>query len=167
MTNFIIIGIIMFSWVVFGNLGIHLYFKKKREKVIENLNGINHKIANNIVTHISGKSRLNISYQRKKSDVVFYENNILILPYNATKLFKQYQPSLQYSFSKTENKIDGISTQIRIENLMQKENKIKLFHKGIGGILNGKMETELEFPLNETDLKELISKNKYAVQQWL
>jgi hypothetical protein len=167
MTNLIPIGIIMFSWVVFGNLGIHYYYKKKREKALASLNGIKYKIANNVTTHISGKSRLSISYQIKKSDVVFYENNILILPYNATKLFKQYQPSMQYSFSNKENKIDGISTQIRIENLMQKENKIKLFHKGIGGILNGKMETELEFPSNETDLKVIIEKNKYAVQQWL
>lgn len=167
MTNLIIIGIIMLFWVVFGNLGIHHYYKKKREKVIANLNGINYKMIYNVVTHISGKSRLSLSYQRKKSDVVFYENNILILPYNATKLFKQYQPSLQYSFSTAENKIDGISTQIRIENLMQKENKLRFFHKGIGGILNGKMETELEFPQNEIDLKELIIENKYAVQQWL
>ena len=157
----------MFSWVVFGNLGIHHYYKKKREKVLTSLNGRKYEIAKNVDTYISGKSRLSISYQRKKSDVVFYENNILILPYNETKLFKQYQPSVQYSFSPTENKVNGISTLIRIENVMQKGNRIKFIHKGIGGILNGKMETELEFPPNETDLKVIVDKNKYAVQQWL
>ncbi len=167
MANLIIIVIVMLSWVVFGNLGIHLYFKKKRENVIENLNGINYEMINNIVTHISKKNRFSISYQRKKSDVVFYENNILILPYNATKLFKQYQPSLQYSFSKTEKKIDGISTTIEIESIMQKENKIKLSHQGIGGILNGKMTTELEFTATGINLYEIINNNKYAIQQWL
>lgn len=165
--KFITIVVFMISFVIIGNYGIHLFFKIKRQKVFADLKDIEYDYFENLKTYIEGKSRISYSWRVMSSDVIMYENNIIIIPYikRFKRGLKQYQPILQYSFDSDSKKLDGITSHNNSSQMKIDDGRVFLNSTLTDKVLNAKTELELDFSEQKVDLKRLSEKNSYVVQQ--
>lgn len=69
----------MLCFVIFGNFGIHLYYKKKHEKFLESLKGRNYTLFKKLDMEMESSSTLSFSYQFNKADVIILDNEIFLL----------------------------------------------------------------------------------------
>ena len=76
MNNLIMIIILMLSFFIFGNYGIHLFFKKRKQNLILNLNGIEYDLIEKVKAYVTGKSRISYSWRVMRADIIFYNKNI-------------------------------------------------------------------------------------------
>ena len=157
----------MLTFVIFGNYAIHLFFKKRKQKLILDLNGIEYDLIEKVKTDVTGKSRISYSWRLMRSDIIMYNKNIVVLPYNyhLKGLIKQYQPILQYTFDKENEKLNGVSSIIRIDNFEREGKKIILNYSMTDNLLKGRMKTELDLSEKDIDLDKIIETKKYVAQQ--
>lgn len=74
----------MISFLIFGNYGFHLYYKNKRRLLYKRIGNQNFVEIKNVRTEICAKSKLSFSWQLFMSDIILFENTLLILLRNYT-----------------------------------------------------------------------------------
>lgn len=147
---FIFGGIICFF--IFGNLGIHLYYKKQHEKFLDSLKGENFTLIKNLDMEMESSAKLGYSYQFNKSDVVILENEIFLLLFN--KPLRQAQPILHISNS---NAIfPGISRKMSFESKFRVQGKLRIKGSFGEGIIKGNFKIFLDFNDKDFDLNSIL-----------
>lgn len=162
MNNLIMIIILMLSFFIFGNYGIHLFFKKRKQNLILNLNGIEYDLIEKVKAYVTGKSRISYSWRVMRADIIFYNKNIVVIPYNyhLKGLIRQYQPILQYTFDN--KKLKGVSSLMQIDKIEKEGRKITLNYRVTDNFVKGQMKTELDLSKKNIDLNKIIQNKEYA-----
>lgn len=116
--------VLMLSLVIFGNYGIHLYYKYKRKLLFSRIGNQNFAEAKNIRTEIYAQSKLSASWQFFRSDIILFENKLLILLRNG--LINMNQPIIQISKNEKAEKLDGVTKIYVLQKKEYFETKIKI-----------------------------------------
>jgi len=153
----------MFLFFLFGNYGIHLFFKNRKQKLILSLKDSDYKIIYKVKTYVTGKSKISYSWRKMRSDLILMEKNLIIIPYNYNLrgLIKQYQPILQYSFDSNYKNYSGVSWLMLVDSVEKKDNKIILTYRVRDNFIKSITITELDFSEKDIDIDKLIEENKY------
>jgi hypothetical protein len=136
----------MICFFIFGNLGIHLYYKKQHERFLDSLKGKNFTLIKNLDMEMESSGKLGYRYQFNKSDVVILENEIFLLLFN--KPLRQAQPILQIS-----------NSNILFENIAKKipfDSKFRVQGTFGNGITSGKYKIFLDFGKTGFDLNSIL-----------
>ncbi|MFP3595282.1 hypothetical protein [Chryseobacterium sp. SIMBA_029] len=139
----------MFCFFIFGNLGIHLYYKKMHQKLIESLKGKNYILFKNVDMEMDSSGKLAFSYQRNKADIIILDNEIFILLFN--KPLRQAQPILQISNSN--ETFPFISRKISFDSKFGVNGKLRIQGTFGQGITSGKYKIFLDFNTIDFDLE--------------
>jgi hypothetical protein len=144
----------MLAFVVFGNYGIHLYFKNKRKLLVNRIGGQKFVEVKNIRTEIYAKSKLSISWELFRSDIILFENSLLILlsKQGLNGLINQNQSIIQINKNERAEKLDGVERVYVLQNIEYIGTKIKLSYTQ-HLILKGKCEIKLDFKDTPDELK--------------
>lgn len=142
----------MISFFIFGNLGIHLFYKKKHEKFLDSLKGKNFTLIKNLNMEMESSGKLGYKYQFNKSDVVILENEIFLLLFN--KPLRQAQPILQISNSNFA--YDNISKKISFDSKFRVQGKLRIQGTFGKGIASGKYKIFLDFNKSNFDLNSIL-----------
>ncbi|MBW7674572.1 hypothetical protein [Chryseobacterium chendengshani] len=151
MEMYFIFGV-MISFFIFGNLGIHLFYKKKHKKFLDSLKGKNFTLIKNLNMEMESSGKLGSSYQFNKSHVVILENEIFLLLFS--KPFKQAQPILQISNSNIV--YDNISKKISFDSKFRVQGKLRIQGTFGKGITSGKYKIFLDFNKSNFDLNSIL-----------
>jgi len=118
----------MISFLIFGNYGFHLYYKNKRKLLFKRIGNQNFVEIKNVRTEICAKSKFSFSWQLFMSDIILFENTLLILlrNYNLKGLINQNQSIIQISKSRNTEKLDGVGRIYILENNEFNGEKIKI-----------------------------------------
>ncbi len=130
------------------------------------MNGIEYDLIEKVKTYVTGKSRISYSGRIMRADLIMFNKNIVVIPYNyhLKGLIKQYQPILQYTFDNKNEKLNGVSSLIRIDNLEKEGQKLTLNYRVTDNFLKGQMKTELDLSEKNIDLDKVIENKKYVAQ---
>lgn len=142
----------MVSFFIFGNLGIHLYYKKKHEIFLDSLKGKDFTLIKNLDMEMESSGKIGYRYQFNKSDVVILENEIFLLLFN--KPIKQAQPILQISNSNFVS--DNISKKITFDSKFRVQGKLRIQGTFGKGITSEKYKIFLDFNKTDFDLNVIF-----------
>jgi hypothetical protein len=147
---FIFAGMLCFA--IFGNLGIHLYYKRKHENFLRTLKGKNYTLFQKLDMEMESSTKLSFSYQFNKTDVIILDNEIFLLIF--TKPFKQAQPILQISNS---NEIfPFVSRKIPFDSKFRVNGKLRIMGSFGSDIANGKYKIFIDFNKTDFDLNSIL-----------
>ncbi|GAB0156982.1 hypothetical protein CHRYSEOSP005_22500 [Chryseobacterium sp. Alg-005] len=147
---FIIGGMLCFF--VFGNLGIHLYFKKKHQQFLESLKGKEFIWIKSINMEMESSGKLGYRYLFNKADVVILDDEIFLLIFN--KPIRQAQPILQ--ISNTHNIFPYVSKKIAFDSKFIEKGKLKIKGSFGAGLTSGKYTVFLNFNNKDFDLNSIL-----------
>lgn len=142
----------MICFFIFGNLGIHLYYKKKHEKFLDFLKGKDFALFKNLDMEMESFGKLGYRYQYNKSDVVILDNEIFLLLFN--KPLRQAQPILQISNSNII--FDQITKKIPFDSKFRVQDKLRIQGNFGEGIASGKYKIFLDFSKTSFDLNSIL-----------
>lgn len=139
---------------IFGNLTLHLYYKRKHEKFLAFLKGKDFVIIKNakIDIDISG-GRTSYNYHKNIADVVFFKNHIFLLA--TSKFLKQAQPILQLSRIGNNEKFSEIWEEIQYISKMKVENKLRI----TGFSMRGSLRINYKIFVN-------LENKDFCIQDW-
>ncbi|MDO3695918.1 hypothetical protein QVZ41_13790 [Wenyingzhuangia sp. chi5] len=133
--------------------------------LIQYLDKYEYDFVENVKTYETTKSRLNYSYRILRADLIFINNNIIVIPYNYHfgGLIKQYQPILQFRFNYENKKIEGIQFLMNVESIENINSNIILKSNKTNNFLNGNMEIKIDLSEKEINTETLIIDRNYIV----
>lgn len=148
--NLIIILSFMLSFLIFGNYGIHLYFKNKRKLLFKKIGHQKFLEIKNIETEIYAAGKLSSSFQLFTCDVILFDEKLLIIL--RKKIFNMQQSIIQIAKNEYTEKLDGVSKVYLLEKYETSERKIKI--KATQHlIVKAHFEINLNFKDNLNELK--------------
>lgn len=142
----------MISFVVFGNLGIHYYYKNKHKNLIQSLKGRDYQIIYKVNMNMESSAKFGFSYQLNKADVIILDDEIFLLIYN--KPFLQAQPILQISNS--EKSFSNISKKISFLSKFNVRGKLRIKGNFDQGITLGNYTIFLDFNGKDFDINSIL-----------
>jgi hypothetical protein len=144
----------MISFLIFGNYGFHLYYKNKRRLLYKRIGNQNFVEIKNVRTEICAKSKLSFSWQLFMSDIILFENTLLILLRNYTlkNLINQNLSIIQISKNRNAEKLDGVGRIYILENKKFIGGKIKINSTQIL-MIKAEFEVDLDFNDKLDELK--------------
>lgn len=142
----------MLCFVIFGNFGIHLYYKKKHEKFLESLKGRNYTLFKKLDMEMESSSTLSFSYQFNKADVIILDNEIFLLLF--TKPFRGAQPILQISNS-DENFL-YVSRKTPFDSKFMVNGKLRIMGSFRQSKLGVRYKIFLDFNKTDFDLNSIL-----------
>ncbi len=140
----------MFSFLIFGNYGIHLYFKNKRKLLFKEIGNQKYIEIKSINTEIYATSKLSASWQLFVSDIVLFDDKLLIIL--KKKIFNMNQSIIQISKNEHTNKLNGVSKVYLLEKNESTGSKIKIKSSQYL-ITKANFEINLNFKDNFNELK--------------
>lgn len=147
---FIIGGILCFA--IFGNFGIHLYYKKKHENFLNSLKGKNYTFFKKIDMEMESSTKLSFSYQFNKSDVIILDDQIFLLLF--TKPFRGAQPILQVS--NNDEFFPYVSRKIPFDSKFRVNGKLRIMGSFGQGMTIVKYKIFLDFNKTNFDLNSIL-----------
>ncbi len=142
----------MIFFFVFGNLGIHYYYKNKHKDFIQSLKGRGYKIIRKVDMNMESSAKFGFSYQLNKADVIFLEDEIFLLLFN--KPFLQAQPILQISNS--DGSFSNISKKISFNSKFNMRGKLRIKGSFGQGITSGNYTIFLDFKGKDFDINSIL-----------
>jgi len=152
----ILIGVLL-SFFIIGNYLIHKYYKSQHDKILSQIEKEKHQIFKNLKLTQSW----NTGFRINTSDLIFVNNQIIVLIYNSNLngLIRQAQPAILFYTKISEKSIDGISEKNKIDAIFSTTNGIKITTK-IDALLNQK---KISFTF-ETDQNNQKRINDYLTE---
>jgi hypothetical protein len=160
-TNLFICISFMFSFLIFGNYAIHLYFKNKRKLLFKSIGNQNFVEIKTINTEIFATSNLSLSWALFVSDIIIFDDKLLILL--RKKIFNMNQSIIQISKKEHKEKLDGVSKVYLLEKIDFSGNKIKIKSTQYV-MMKANFEIKLDFKEN---LKEQEAVAEFINNNWM
>ncbi len=142
----------MLSFFIFGNLGIHFYFKRKHKQFLESLEGKDFILIEKVNMEMTSFGKLSFRHQFSKADVIILKDEIFFLIFN--KPFPQAQPILQ--ISNTNNIFPHVSKKIRFDSKFRENGKLRIKGSFGEGITSGEYKILLDFNNKNFDLNSIL-----------
>lgn len=137
---------------IFGNLGIHYYYKNKHKELIKSLKGKNYKLISKVSMTMESSGKIAFSHQRNKADVIFLDDEIFLLLFN--KPFPQAQPILQISNS--DKSFSNISKKISFNSKFNVRGKLRIKGNFSQRITAGNYTIFLDFKGKDLDINSIL-----------
>jgi hypothetical protein len=151
MEMYFIFGGMIFLFI-FGNLGIHYYYKNKHQELIKSLKGKNYKLISKVNMTMESSAKIAFSYQRNKADVIFLGDEIFLLLFS--KPFPQAQPILQ--ISNNDKSFSNISKKISFNSKFNLLGKLRIKGNFGQGITSGNYTIFLDFTGKDFDINSIL-----------
>ncbi|MFD2910124.1 hypothetical protein ACFSX9_15445 [Flavobacterium ardleyense] len=123
-TNLISMLILLIPLGILGNYGVHLYFKNKRKLLFKSIGEKLFVEIKNIDVEMYATNKLGVSSKFFNSDIILFENTLLLLLRN--KIINTNSSIMQLSKSDDFDKLEGVGNRFTIGKKEYLTNKIKL-----------------------------------------
>ncbi|MFZ4928677.1 hypothetical protein [Chryseobacterium sp. Mn2064] len=147
---YFIFAIICF--VIFGNLGIHLYYKRKHKDFIESLKGKKYTLFKKLNMEMESIGKVGFKYQFNTADVVFLDDSIFILL--SVRPFGMAQPILQ--ISNNSDIFPSISRKFSYDSKNNENGKLKIKGRFGQGMTGGTYTIWINFKSTGFDLNSIL-----------
>lgn len=153
--------VVLFCFLVIGNVGTHFYYKEKHKQLLKFLIGKEFLCIENVKIDIDvSHNKTFRGYQINKADVIFFRKHIFLLIRG--KIFSQAQPILQISRIGNTEKFKDVWEEINYISKMKVENKLRISGFALRGSFKVDYKIFLDFENKDFDLENYInSQNRH------
>ncbi|MEC3876328.1 hypothetical protein [Chryseobacterium salviniae] len=142
----------MVCFFIFGNLAIHLHYKKKHQTFLQSLKGKQYMLFKKLDMEMESVGKLGYRYQFNKADIVILDQEIFILLF--TKPFGMAQPILHISNS--DKVFQHIPKKIRFDSKFRVNGKLRIKGSFGQGFMCAQYKILIDFNKVDFDLNSII-----------
>jgi hypothetical protein len=142
----------MVCFFIFGNLAIHLHYKKKHKTFLQSLKGKQYILFKKLDMEMESVAKLAYRYQFNKADIVILDQEIFILLF--TKPFGMAQPILHISNS--DEVFQHVPKKIPFDSKFRVNGKLRIKGSFGQGLMHAQYKIFIDFNTVDFDLNSII-----------